>query len=150
MSYIAIVITSILLISSCGSSEESKNNQHRSTVDSIEKTENMSDAKADTIPNPEPPGPGLAPGQAEVKGEILEIIEEKEKDKIMIRIQIQEVLEYGRNTSPIAADDILTVPFRKTEYNLKAGQQITIVLQQNIMSAENAPISDWSLVKVKD
>lgn len=150
MSYIAIVISSVLLISSCGSSEESKDNQHRSTADSIGKTENMSDAKADTIPTPEPPGPGLAPGQAEVKGEILEILEEKENDKKLIRLQIQEVLEYGRTTSPIAADDTLTVPFRKTEYNLKTGQQIIIILQQNIMSAENTSISDWSLVKVKD
>ncbi|GAA5521589.1 hypothetical protein LQ318_07545 [Aliifodinibius salicampi] len=150
MSYIAIVITSVLLISSCGSSEESKKNQHRSTADSIEKTENMSDAKADTIPTPEPPGPGLPPGQAEVKGEILEIIEERENDKKLIRLQIQEILEYGRSTSQIAANDTLTVPFRKEEYNLKTGQQITIILQQNIMSAESKPISAWSLVKVKN
>ncbi len=150
MSYTAIVISSVLLISSCGSSEESKESQHRSTADSIEKTENMSDTKADTIPTPEPPGPGLAPGQAEIKAEVLEIVEEKEKDRKLIQLQIREVLEYGRTTSPIATDDTLTVPFRKTEYNLKTGQQITIILQQNIKSAENTSISDWSLVKVKD
>lgn len=110
----------------------------------------MSDAKADTIPTPEPPGPGLAPGQAEVEAQILEIVEKKEKDGKLIRLQVQEVLEYGRTTSPIAADDTLTVPFRKAEYNLKTGQQITIIVQQNIMSTEDTSKSDWSLVKIKD
>lgn len=150
MSYIAIVITSVLLISSCGSSEESKENQHRSTADSIEKTESMSDAKTDTIPTPELPGPGLTPGQAEVKAVVLEIIDKKESDRRLIRLQIREVLEYGRTTSPIATDDTLTVPYRKNENDLKTGQQITIILQQNIQSVGNASISDWSLVKVKD
>lgn len=150
MSYIAIVISSVLLISSCGSSEESKENQHSSAADSIEKTANMSDAKTDTIPTPQPPGPGLAPGQAEVKGQILEIIEEKEKDRKRIRLQIQEVLKYGRTTTPIATDDTLTIPLSKSAYNLKVGQQITIILQQNIKSAENTSISGWSLVKIKD
>lgn len=150
MSYIAIVISSVLLISSCGSSEESKENQNSSAADSIEKTANMSDAKTDTIPTPEPPGPGLASGQAEVKGEILEIIEEKESDRKQIQLQIQEVLKYGRTTPPIATDDTLTIPLSKSDYNLKVGQQITIILQQNIKSAENTSISDWSLVKIRD
>jgi hypothetical protein len=148
MSYTALILSFLLLIGGCGSSEESQENEQASPSDSIEQAE--AKTSSDTIPTPEPPGPGLSPGQAEIEAEVIDLIKEEKNGKCILSLEIHKVLGYGQSTDPLAVNDTLEVRVGEKKSSMVPGQKMTMVLQQNISSAEGEPTFPWSLVKIKE
>lgn len=94
----------------------------------------MKSVASDTTDSlPPPPGPGLAPGTAKIRGTFIE-----STDSTRLDIKVEEVLGYGSATPPIAVGDTLTVRISaKAKHTLDYIRELTSFI--TIISHQQAP-----------
>lgn len=139
----------LVLLYACGSTPKKspRANGNNDTTSAI------NTAKKDTMPIPTPPGPGLPPGQAKIKGEIKEVKTSGKVKNDLFSIRIIEVIEYGPSTPPLVTGDTLWVnaPNLADNYGPKFAKNdtTTLIIQQNL-SAEPSNHPSWSMVKLEN
>lgn len=130
----------------CSSNKNSsqKDNNLNSQADSIH-------TKTDTMPKPDPPPPGLPPGQAKVHGELVEFgrLADDSTSSYLI-INVEQVLGYGASTPPIGVSDSLKIVSHKEDQNsLKIGKIVSAVISYQQLLGGSGNSTRWTLVKLE-
>ena len=149
MQSIWIFFISILILWNPGCSSDKKDTDKTKTVKS---TTDTLQVKSDTIPTPDPPPPGLAPGQVKVQGEVTGFRNANAEgtSKGILIINVDKVLGYGSSTPPIAASDSIEVITGSLDpKEIKIGKIVSAVISYQLMLGDSAKSSRWRLVKLE-
>lgn len=147
MHSIWIFFISILLLWNPGCSSEKKDPNKANTLKSYQDTLQV---KSDTIPTPDPPPPGLAPGQAKIEGEVIGFHDPEKVSNGVIIIKVEKVLGYGPSTPPIAASDSVEVISGSLDpKKFKIGKIVSAILSYQLMLGDSGKSSRWTLVKLE-
>lgn len=147
MHSIWIFFISILFLWNPGCSTDKKVSKNTETFES---TKDTFAVKPDTIPTPEPPPPGLAPGQAKIKGEIIEFRDAEGTSNGIMIINVEKVLGYGSSTPPISVSDTIEVNTGSLEPNeIEIGKIVSTVISYQLMLVDSGKSSRWTLVKLE-
>lgn len=140
------LIFSLLLISGCGANK--KSSQQEKNLVSAQDTVKMS---SDTIPKPSPPPPGLPPGEARVRGEIVEVGNQtNNQNSSFFKIKVNRVLGYGSSTPPVGTADTLLVNMRVADQNhFKIGKIVSAVISYRQLPGDSGNSSRWTLVTLE-
>ncbi len=142
-----ILIISMLFLWNPGCSSEKKDPDKAKTVKS---TEDTLQVKSDTIPTPDPPPQGLAPGQAKIEGEIISFHDPEETSNGVVTIKVKKVLGYGPSTPPITVSDSMEVTSGSLDpKKFKIGKIVSAILSYQPMLGDSGKASRWTLVKLE-
>lgn len=108
------------------------------------------EAISDTLPQPDQPE--LAPGTARIKGNVLSISEPEEADgKYRLAVQVEEVLNYGSSTPPIAQSDTLQIASYESPEGARKCQNMTAIISyRQLMTEFEEDPALWLLVKIEE
>lgn len=138
----ASLLILLLLFNACGKSQEETGNS-KSAEDS---TSEQSTIKADTMPEIEPPEPGLPPGTIRLKAEVLKIENVKDEPAIVYDIKALQTLGIGSSTPPVATGDTLRFISSKKSTKLTEGEEITCTLKhQQVLEKFKDTTPSWQL-----
>jgi hypothetical protein len=143
-STILVLFLGLSLILGCGSDKK--------TVKEKQQTSNAESSIAmssDTTPTPNaqppPSPPTLPPGQARIKGEIMEIGERADD---FIKLKVVQILGYGPATRPLTVSDTLKIAYtRDDQKGIKIGKIVIAVIsyRHQLENSESSPL--WTLVR---
>lgn len=143
-----IITLSICLFYNTGCSSNKtgsqKDNNLSSSADTIQ-------TQSDTMPKPEPPPPGLPPGQAKVRGKVVEIGKPSaDSTSAYLIINVKQVLGYGASTPPVGTSDSLKIISRGlVQNNLKIGKIVSAVISYQQLLGDSGNSTRWTLVKLE-
>lgn len=143
-----IFIISLLFLWNPGCESDKENSQKTKELTSTEDTVQVN---SDTIPTPPPPPPGLPPGQAKIKGEVIEFREKVEtSSSYIVTIRVNKVLGYGASTPPIAVTDSLEIIGGNLEQkDIEIGKIVSAVISYQLIIGDSDRPSRWNLVKLE-
>lgn len=145
--WILFLAISFLCFSGCGANK--KNSQKGENLTSAQDTVKTD---SDTMPKPEPPPPGLPPGEAKVEGEIVEVENQTNgRASFYVRIRVDRVLGYGASTPPIGTADTLNVFISNSDQNrFKIGKIVSAVISYQQLPGNGGNSSRWALVTLEN
>lgn len=143
-----IFIISLLFLWNPGCESDKENSQKTKELTS---TEDTAQVNSDTIPTPPPPPPGLPPGQAKIKGEVIEFRKKADNSSSrVLTIRVNKVLGYGASTPPIAVTDSLEIIAGNLEQkDIEIGKIVFAVISYQLIIGDSDRPSRWNLVKLE-
>jgi len=144
-----IFLLSLCLLWITGCSSQKKNSRKGENQISVQDTVKTN---SDSMPTPAPPPPGLPPGQAKIKGEIVEAGELSDSPgTYYLKLKVDQVLGYGASVPPVGTTDTLTVMARGSDQNrYKIGKIVSAVISYRQLLGDSGNSSRWTLVKLEN
>lgn len=132
-----------------GCSANKKNTQREKNLAAVQDT---AKTQSDTMPTPAPPPPGLPPGEAKVRGEIVEVGNQTDYTPAsFFKIKVNRVLGYGASTPPVSTADTLMITMGGMDQNrIKIGKIVSAVISYHQLPGNSGNTTRWALVTLEN
>lgn len=129
-----------------GNKEASQSSEQSGS--NLRDTQTVSQSDTVPVPTPPPPQPGLPPGQAMVKGEIVEYYARENPSSAYFILKVNKILGYGSSTPPIAATDTIRIFLAGQQEKLpKIGKIVNSVISYRLELSDSTGTPRWTLIK---